>query len=150
MQRALDRQISPPHAIFFLGDGLRDLDTLRLAGVPVYSVRGNCDWFSAFDHTPTEQLIRLGGLRILLTHGHLYGVKSGYGALAMHATRQDADIALFGHTHLPYAESIPKGTLSEAQRHPIELFNPGSIGVEGSFGVLTIQNGKALLSHGQI
>src|SRR5690606_9819854 len=35
--------------------------------------KGNCDWDDAFEE---EKIVEFEGLRIFVTHGHLYGVKS--------------------------------------------------------------------------
>ena len=100
MQRVIDRSVSRPDAIFFLGDGLRDLAWLDTRGAPLYAVRGNCGFFSAED-IPTELDIRLGGLRIFAAHGHLYSVKSGPQAMEAHAASLGADLMLFPAALLP-------------------------------------------------
>ena len=151
MRAAIERQITPPDAIFFLGDGLRDAEEPELGETPIYAVRGNCDWFSGYDDTPDERVMQWAGHTLLLTHGHAYGVKSGMGALLVHAVDVGADIVLFGHTHEPICERIPAGSVIRggvAYPRDIWLFNPGSIGKEGSFGTLTVQDGTPLFSHG--
>lgn len=45
------------------------------------------------------KVMELEGKRILMTHGHRYGVKSGYLRAVYAAKEQQADILLFGHTH---------------------------------------------------
>ncbi len=154
MQAALARQIGHTDAICFLGDGLRDAESL---GFPLYAVRGNCDWESGFSLYPIEMTVEAEGHKLLLTHGHTYGVKGGYGALLAHAADIGADIVLFGHTHRPHEEVIPTGTALSGVvlSRPLYLFNPGSIGYnedgEGcSFGTLLLRKGTVLLSHGRI
>lgn len=39
----------------------------KVSDAPLAVVCGNCDWFSNF---PAERLLELGGVRVLLTHGH--------------------------------------------------------------------------------
>ena len=152
MQMAIDRQVRPVDVIFFLGDGLRDADRLWTNGATLRTVRGNCDWF-ADASVPSEQLVTLEGHRILATHGHLYGVKGGLGALISYAASLDADVGLFGHTHAPFLQTIPAGSTvggGELTR-PMYLFNPGSIGSsEQSFGTLSLRADTVLLSHGAI
>lgn len=153
MKAAIDRQPTPPDAIFFLGDGLRDLGDPIFELFPLYAVRGNCDWFSGYDDTPNERVMQWGGHTVLLTHGHDYSVKSGCGALLGRAVAVGADVVLFGHTHEPICERIPAGTLvrgGEAYPRDLWLFNPGSVGYDGSFGTLTVRNGVLLLSHGSM
>lgn len=77
-------------------------------------VRGNCDWDQAFLE---DEVIDLNGLRLLITHGHLYGIKSSLMQLRYRALEAEANIVLFGHSHIAYAEQFDK-----------QLFiNPGSI-----------------------
>lgn len=149
MLRALDAQLRRPSGICFLGDGLRDLDALGDA-IPVYAVRGNCDWDSASAVYPTEQVLCFEGHTLLLTHGHTYGVKGGVGALIVQAAEIGADIVLYGHTHSPALELIPAGTQigNRVLERPMYVFNPGSVGYDRSFGALLLRGDTVLLSHG--
>lgn len=147
MQTAIDHQLRAPDSILFLGDGLRDVDRLTLGRSHLFAVRGNCDLY--WDPTiQTDELLPFEGHKILMTHGHLYGVKSGYGALIAHAAKLGADVVLFGHTHEPMHTIIPTDTTALCR--PMHLFNPGSIGGNGSFGVLTLRGNDLLFSHGQV
>ena len=147
MQAALDRQRRAPDGILFLGDGLADTDRLALGHSQLFAVRGNCDlyWDPAIK---TEELLTFEGHRILITHGHLYGVKSGMGALIARAKKCGADVVLFGHTHEPTYTVISAD--ESAIGRPMHLFNPGSIGQDGSFGTLTLRGKDVLLSHGRV
>ena len=157
IQVAISRQVKSPDAVLFLGDGARDLDRLFLVDIPLWAVRGNCDWSSSDFADRIERLLYLEGHTILMTHGHEWGVKGGLGALIVHAADLGADIVLFGHTHKPTLETIAVGekvgktTLS----CPMYLFNPGSIGYnedgEGySFGTLTLRGDVVLFGHGRL
>ncbi len=134
--------------VFFLGDGLSEIDTLR-AGYPEkfwIAVRGNCDFYSSFMESPAKKTeeIKLCGYKIVATHGDLYGVKYGIGGLISLAKETDADIVLFGHTHIPFEKYI-----SDYEK-PFYLFNPGSISPSSaSFGVIELGDAP-LLSHGAI
>ena len=160
MELALERQIRRPDGILFLGDGLRDMTRLDFDGGILYDVAGNCDWFSGLcggDSAPTERILSLEGHTLLMTHGHLYGVKGGQGALLSHAVEVGADLVLYGHTHIPHASCIPAGTQvgNTVLQHPIHFFNPGSIGSDSdgkglSFGTLTLRGTTVLFSHGRI
>lgn len=156
MQAALSKQLRPPQAVCFLGDGLRDVETLQMGRTMLYAVRGNCDWGMHTD-TPIERTVVLEGHKLLLTHGHLYGVKGGIGALIAHAARTEADIVLFGHTHVPCNTVIPAGEriVDVTLSRPMYLFNPGSIGhsEDGkgcAFGTLLLSGDTVLFSHGRI
>lgn len=124
-------------AMFFLGDGLYDLDGAvnllpRPLPYPVYRARGNCD--IGFPD-PAEGLAPFGGVLFFYTHGHLYGVKSECDRLAEAAQARGADVALFGHTHhrtLVY-DKVPDVPT---------LFNPGSLRDEGCYGVITVRDGR--------
>ena len=98
-------------ALIFLGDGLRDLELA----------------LTAFD-----QVI------VFYTHGHMYGVKYDLDTLADAAAARGAQVALFGHTHIPLAET----------RGRVFLFNPGSCGRcytgADTYGILTLADGKVV------
>lgn len=121
----------PNDGIIHLGDHIEDARWMleRTNGHPVYRVRGNCD-FSA----PGEDalLLELGGVKLLLMHGHRFGVKSGYGGALAEAKRQEADVLLFGHTHIPFME----------ERDGVLMLNPGSLKT-WNYAILEIENGKA-------
>ncbi len=145
-------------AIIFLGDGLRDAERLEseLPELPFYKVRGNCDALSGFDDpdAPTERLIELGGKRIFITHGHTLSAKHGIGRLAAEAERCGADMAMFGHTHEPMEEYIMRDgneNSAEKKNKGIYLFNPGSIGYGGTWGIVTLTSrGEIFTSHGSL
>lgn len=124
-------------AMFFLGDGLYDLDgALNLLreplSYPVYRVRGNCDpGFS----DPVEGLAPIAGVLFYYTHGNLLYVKSGYEELTETAQARGADVALFGHTH-------HRGLVNADVPGVPALFNPGSLRDSGCYGVITVENGK--------
>lgn len=122
-------------ALFFLGDGLYDLDQALACrtvppAYPIYRVRGNCD---AGAPDPAEGLAPFGGVLFFYTHGHLYNVKSSYDRLTEYASDRGADVALFGHTHFK--------TLRRGMPGYPTLFNPGSLRDGGSYGVITIRDG---------
>ena len=104
-------------ALIFLGDGLRDLEqTLTLyPRLRAYAVAGNCD-FGALE--PLDGLAAFDGVVVFYTHGHMYGVKYDLDTLSDAAAARGANVALFGHTHVPVAE----------RRGDVFLFNPGSCG----------------------
>lgn len=124
-------------AVIFLGDGLHDLE-LALTEAPkmrVYSVAGNCD-FGALE--PLDGLAAFDSVVIFYTHGHMYGVKYDLDTLAEAAAARGAEVALFGHTHIPLEE----------QHGTVLLFNPGSCGRcytgPDTYGVLTLADGRVL------
>ena len=65
-----------PDAIFHMGDFVTDGRYLEEeSGIPVVSVRGNCDLWAAEE--PEDRLLNINGCRVFLTHGHRYRVKAG-------------------------------------------------------------------------
>ncbi len=157
IQAAIERQVKAPDAVLFLGDGARDLDRLFLCDIPLWAVRGNCDWSSSDYADKTERLLYFEGHTILMTHGHEWGVKGGLGALVAHAVDVGADIVLFGHTHTPTLQTIAAGeTVNRTVlERPMYLFNPGSIGMGengqgGSFGTLMLKGNSVLFGNGRL
>ncbi len=152
-----------PDGILFAGDGLRDLAycdlSTALEACPLWAVKGNCDWMmtpliiggSALEPND-EELITVAGIRILLMHGHKYGVKGGLGTAVAHAVKRDADVLVFGHTHTPIELHLsPDRTYDFSVTKPLTVFNPGSLGDRSpSFGTLTIRDGRMLFGHGEL
>jgi putative phosphoesterase len=151
----LDRPAVRPDAILFAGDGVRDFQYLSLP-CPLYAVKGNNDILLSpinGDLPKNDLILDMEGCRILLTHGHLHGVKEQTTRLLMQAIQRKADVVIFGHTHNKYQEYIPAGERvgSVVTDHPIWLFNPGSLGDwQATFGTLEIRNGKWLTGFGQL
>ena len=137
--------------VFFLGDGLRDLEEFIYDRSRMWiAVRGNCDSTALLGDSMTKKTdsITLMGRRIFLTHGDLYGVKYGLDGISKLAVDHNADIVLFGHTHLPLEKYI------STDEGGYYLFNPGSIGggygSRPSYGLINITEQGILLSHGSL
>ena len=118
-----------------LGDYIRDANDFASTGRPVYAVGGNMDSMTA---GPRERVVELGGIRIFLCHGHNFGVKSSLLRLTLRAQELACDVALFGHSHMPYLDEGGK----------LLLMNPGSPsfprgGSRRSMGLLLIENNVA-------
>ena len=118
------------HAGDVCGDTI--LDELRLIA-PVHAVYGNCDdpWTPGL----SRQLdLVLGGLRVHVSHGHELGRPKP----AQLAAAYDADVIVYGHTHVPVIERLG-ATL---------VVNPGSAGprrfsLPATLAILTIADGHA-------
>ncbi len=125
--------------MIFLGDGLREAERVfeDHRAIQSFTVCGNCDW-SFRDHVPMATL-DLDGVRITCCHGHTYGVKSGIGAYAEYARTVNSAVALFGHTHEQFERNVDG----------VILFNPGAV-CDGCFGIIHIEKGAVLCSHGNI
>lgn len=89
------------------GDYSQDADYLaKLAGKKVYAAMGNCDGYD----TPAkiDEYVTLGNRHIWITHGHHYDVKHTVRELVYWAEQYEADIVVYGHTHIPKIEKIGK------------------------------------------
>ncbi|MBR2467626.1 MAG: YfcE family phosphodiesterase [Clostridia bacterium] len=94
--------------IFFLGDLVADVQNLGLKNL--HMVRGN--WDIDF-RVPVEAFVDVEGVKIMLTHGHKYGVKSGIGGLIKAAKQENCNLVCYGHTHIQdYVEVDGIGVLN--------------------------------------
>jgi len=116
------KELMPPNDTIcgaaFLGDGISDLHPAVVesgfCGDWIY-VRGNND----YDHSiPDSAVFDFADHRFFLCHGHKYSLYGGCHTLAYAAKNNNADIVLFGHTHVPSIRTVDG----------IMLINPGSIG----------------------
>lgn len=88
--------------VVHLGDGFVDGQRLQvMQATPVIQVLGNADL--PLDVVP-EKRIELEGWPILLTHGHLHGVKRSLVDLVGHTDDMACRLVLFGHLHRPLYE----------------------------------------------
>lgn len=126
MRHAVERE--RPDMAIHLGDHLFDAQTLHgsFPETPMHCVRGNCD--SDRDGSAQEELL-LCGRKIILTHGHRYRVKAGYGEITAMGVSSGADLVMFGHTHRAFIDKSGNMT----------LFNPGAVGGhDRSYGIVHI------------
>jgi putative phosphoesterase len=122
--------------IIHLGDTVSDAAALESAfpHIAFLSVAGNNDRFTKI---PLKRTFSAEGVKFLLAHGHFYDAHLSLLGLYYAAKQDNAQIILFGHTHIPKCEN----------KDGILLFNPGSISrprgnFPCSYGVLEIENGK--------
>ncbi|MCW2998958.1 MAG: metallophosphoesterase family protein [Solirubrobacterales bacterium] len=89
------------------------LELLRTLGPPLVAVHGNVDDAAVRDELPAEQLVEAAGARIAMLHD----AGPADGRLGRMRRRfPDADVVVFGHSHLPLHE----------RDGGFQLFNPGS------------------------
>lgn len=120
-----------PDLVLHLGDGASDCGELNalFPSLTVRRVRGNCD-IGVYEADSDEFVA--GGFRFFMTHGHKYGAKYGPDRLLAEGFTRGADVVLYGHTHVrDYMEF-----------EGIRLINPGSIGYDRNYGLITIENGQ--------
>lgn len=129
MYSAIDRH--QPQQVIHLGDMISDAEEIakHYPKLPFCMVPGNCDgWFTT---APLKKQITLEGKSILLSHGHRWGVKSGYDVAVADARAVGADILLFGHTHVPLCRRLEDS---------LWMMNPGP--ASSSYGLIELENGK--------
>ncbi len=130
IKRAL--KIEDLDMIIHLGDYSRDAQYIRKnTKTIVYSVRGNCDFGCGQD----EIELNIEGVKILALHGHKQSVKSSLVRISLYAKEKQANLVLFGHTHIPAERNI----------YGVRLYNPGSLGEprgkRPSFGIVRLDCG---------
>ena len=121
------------------GDHYKDAISIgKEMGIKVVAVGGNCDWHVT---TPAEEVLEVHGYRILVTHGHLQGVKSDNIKLVERLRDDKYDLIIYGHSHVPEIIHLPQGY----------LMNPGSLssprrGSSRTFGTVEISE-KGLIPY---
>ncbi len=122
-----------PDMIIHLGDNYNDAQILKakFPEIPLQNVVGNCD----LENARTVKTFDIDSIKFLITHGHLYGVKSRMDKLIKKGRQEQADIVLFGHTHKAYIR----------KEDGMWVINPGIINKisKSSYAQIIIQNGQA-------
>lgn len=121
-----------PDVVLHLGDHERDCEALHelFPTLDIRAVAGNCDHYS---QECDRRSFELCGVKIFMTHGHLYNVKYGLDSLINAAGFSGAKLALFGHTHR--AEHFTVGGM--------DVLNPGAASRYGSFALVELICGTA-------
>ena len=84
--------------VVFCGDGpLSDRAFFVSLSDRFVEVTGNCD--GRVRSIPEETTLKVEGVRVLVTHGHNYRVKSDLLELFYRAKELDCNFVLYGHTH---------------------------------------------------
>jgi len=131
MDSVLEKTYTSISAVVHLGDGWDEIHEVmrKYPKLPLYAVVGNCD----YEPGPGSLAFRFSSKKFIITHGHRYNVKSDYLRLRLWAEENEADVCLFGHTHVP--DVFYSGRTL--------LMNPGSIGIPRgqytqSYGIVDI------------
>ncbi|MDR1840146.1 MAG: YfcE family phosphodiesterase [Treponema sp.] len=147
---------SPPNDTIcgaaFLGDGISDIQSAaNITGFfcDCKFVRGNND----FGYSIPEAIVfDFAENRFFMCHGHHHNLYGGYHTLIAAARNTDANVALFGHSHVPF-QNTGNGVL---------LVNPGSVGrprsrIGSTFAVIECIEGErpeveffGIGAHGEI
>ncbi|PPG40015.1 metallophosphoesterase [Pseudoclavibacter sp. RFBA6] len=113
---ALWRAIERADVVFHAGDwvDLATLDELEARARRVVGVWGNNDGPELRERLPEVAQVELDGVRFAMTHET--GQKAGR-ERRMDTVFPDADVLVFGHSHIPWDTVTPNG---------LRLLNPGS------------------------
>ncbi len=128
------KKIGKVDVIVHLGDNVQDIkEVSKYYNGPIINVKGNCDF--AVD-VPSEKVEIIGNKKVFITHGHRYDVKYDLARIRYKALELEADIVLFGHTHISQI----------AYEDGIWFVNPGSPAVPrdgfNSVAIIKIEDGK--------
>lgn len=120
--------------LIHLGDYVKDArDIEKEIDVEMIYVRGNCDYLDT--DVDDDKLIEVAGKKIFITHGHNYNVKMGVSNIFYRGKEEDADIILFGHSHMS----------TKVVHEDVLILNPGSpeeprSGSKNSIGLVEISD----------
>ncbi len=106
-----------PDIVIHLGDCERDTECIlrEFPDIPLYNVAGNCD----FAHIALlDEIVPMGPVKALITHGHMYDVKYSTDRLIYAAQERKAQIVMYGHTHVP----------DNSEAGGVKVINPGTAG----------------------
>jgi putative phosphoesterase len=89
---------------------------------------------------PAAALIALGGHKVFITHGHIYGARPSVPLMTDIAKENGADIVMYGHTHVPYLKKV----------FGVTVLNPGSISLprqedgKKSYAIMTVADDESV------
>lgn len=128
-----------PSIVISTGDYTMDIEDFSyiFPEIKFYIVRGNCDFYDS--KNSDENILKINGKQILITHGHLYGVKNGLGNLIKKSSDLKVDLVCYGHTHISFLEKI----------NNIIYFNPGAL-KDGKYGIIKILKNEILIEEKRI
>lgn len=114
--------------IFFLGDGLKELEKCKelYPEKKFIAVAGNCDSGFKYDDVAYKYIEKN---TVVACHGHRFSVKITLTELLKHTEGVMANIAFYGHTH--------KADFHYDRYFNIYVLNPGSM-AEGKYAVADI------------
>ena len=127
-----------PDRIIHLGDYYDDACAMaeEYPQIPMTQVPGNCDRYRCPPWVHARLCYDVCGVRLFMTHGHKYGVKTSTAMMLAEARAMGAQAALYGHTHIAEAYREESG---------MWVLNPGSAGYGGgSAGLIEVENDQIL------
>lgn len=112
-----------PDCIIHLGDYYEDGEIIaeENPNIRIYQVPGNCDRYRCPIGAREILIMNIGGLKFYMTHGHRHNVKMTDVRLLADALEAEADVVLYGHTHMADLR----------WESGMWIMNPGSCGAMG-------------------
>lgn len=110
-------------------------ELVKLADTPVYCVGGNCDFM--YGLSPFV-IFDFQGHKIFVAHGHSYHVDYGLQDLYYRAKELGADLAFFGHTHVPTIKDYDDVIIA----NPGSISRPRQTGNEPTYMIMDIFDQK--------
>ena len=120
--------------VIHLGDGAEEAERLMMyhPEAAYLAVRGNCDGGVSL---PLSRTVDIDGVRIMLAHGHEFGVKSSLSHAARAAAKAGAALFLYGHTHIAADDTV------EFDGKSVRMINPGAAAL-GKWAEIVICDGE--------
>jgi len=142
VKTAVDKYGSNADIIVHCGDGTRGEAVWlqeNCKNSMVVCVKGNCDFGSWLN---SEEYISIDGVKIMITHSHLYNTKFTLANLSYKAEEAGCQLVLFGHTHI--ATDTTMGN--------VRMVNPGAASGYGASCAVVETDGKGniLVNHVKI
>lgn len=129
-----------------LGDGEQDFEDIKML-YPQYQFEGVCGNCDFREELPVFHVLEVCNKKIFMTHGHAFGVRFGTQYIETELLKHDADIGLFGHTHIPVTKLF-------AGRY---IMNPGSVSLPRqmprikTYGIIELhQDGRVNMFHKEV
>ena len=124
-----------PDALIHLGDYFEDGQVIAQENphILMHQVPGNCDRYRMMAYESPVRCYPVCGVKMYMTHGHAHHVKQTLFKLLQDARAAQAQIALYGHTHVADCHQEEDG---------LWVLNPGACGSSGgSVGLIETENG---------
>lgn len=123
--------------VIFLGDGMEELEWAKefYHNKKFTCVKGNNDWYF---RVSTEAYKYFEGVTVFACHGDLYSVRTTLSHIYKQAAAVNADLALYGHTHV-----------AKESRDPltgITALNPGAL-CDGKYCVIEFSKGSFTIEN---
>ncbi len=128
-----------PDMVIHLGDLLNDSIELKnmFPEISFELIKGNYPFYNK-EQFKSEKTFEIDNIKFFITHGHKYSVKHSLDILVQKGMNENADIILFGHTHISYINN----------KNGVWVINPGSINTQytrdrfSSYAKILIENNE--------